>query len=48
MVLIVMMVVGGYFDCDGGGDHEDNYGDGDLQKGWLTADSTTLILQPVQ
>ena len=48
MMLTVMMVVGGDFDCDGGGDHKDNYGDCDLQEGWLTADSTTLILQPVQ
>ena len=48
MMLTVIMVIGGYFDYDGGGDHKDNYGDGDLQEGWLTADSTTLILQPVK
>ena len=48
MMLTVIMMVGGCFDYDGGGDHKDNYGGGDLQEGWLTADSTILILQPVK
>ena len=42
MMLTAMMMVGGCFDCDGGGDHKDNYGDGDLQEGQLTADSKIL------
>ena len=44
MMLTVMMVIGGHFDYDNGGDHEDNYSYGDLQKGWLTADSTIPII----